>query len=114
MPQASVPYPYTVQWNFTLQHQFRGDTAVEASYVGLKGTHLQQGSFQRDQISPSLMSQGASVLQKQVPNPFYHIAGISPTSTLYTQTTVQAKQLLSPYPQYTGVSAFRIPSSCGC
>jgi len=33
-------WPYVQQWNLNLQHQFFGNTAVTAAYVGSKGTHL--------------------------------------------------------------------------
>ncbi len=34
--------PYHQQWNFTLEHEFARNTAVRASYVGNKGTHLER------------------------------------------------------------------------
>ena len=46
-------------------------------------------------------------LLAQVPNPFYGIIQ-NPTS-IYAKPTIQANYLLSTYPQYTGVSAFRKP-----
>jgi outer membrane receptor protein involved in Fe transport len=95
-PLENINYPYTMQWNFTIQHQFRGDAAVEASYVGLKGTNLSQGAYQINAIPTSLLSMG-SALQQQVPNPLY---GLASNGTI-TQPTVQRGQLLLPFPQYT-------------
>ena len=37
---------YTQTWNFNLQHEFAHNIAVEAGYVGNKGTHLQASSAQ--------------------------------------------------------------------
>lgn len=34
--------PYHQQWNLTLEHEFLRNTAVRASYVGNKGTHLER------------------------------------------------------------------------
>jgi len=34
--------PYHQQWNFTLEHEILPNTAVRASYVGNKGTHLER------------------------------------------------------------------------
>ena len=84
----------------------------EVGYLGSKGQHLIDGesNLPLSQLPASVLSLG-SALNANVPNPFYHIAGINPTSTLYTQTTVQAKQLMSAYPQYTSVTAFRIPQA---
>ena len=98
-PQANVPYPTTLQWNFTLQRQLPGNTAVEASYVGLKGTHLSQGSAQIDALPTQDFSQGLK-LESQVPNPFY---GLISNGTL-TQPTVELAQLELPFPQYTSGS----------
>ena len=41
-PGLSWITPATYDWNFTIEHQLRTDTIVEASYVGLRGTHLRQ------------------------------------------------------------------------
>ena len=97
-PQANVRYPYTAQWNFTLQHQF-GDVAVEAAYAGLRGIFLPQGALQMNQISPDYLSLGTQ-LQQQVPNPMYGQASFGTLS----QPTVQRGQLLLPFPQYTSAS----------
>ena len=95
-PQPNVPYPATWQWNFSVQHQLPSNTAAEASYVGLKGTHLPQGAFQIDALPTQDLALGNQLLS-QVPNPFY---GIVQNGTL-TQPTVQYGQLLLPFPQYT-------------
>ncbi len=92
-------YGYTYQWNFTVQHQFPGDIAVEAGYSGLRGLHLPQGGLNLDQINPQYLSLG-SQLKNLVPNPFY---GTIPVGTL-SQPTVQMGQLLLPYPQYSSLT----------
>jgi hypothetical protein len=90
---------YTYQWNFTVQHQFAGDTSVEAGYAGLRGLHLPQGGLNLNQINPLYLSLG-SQLKNLVPNPFY---GTIQFGTL-SQPTVQLGQLLLPFPQYTSLS----------
>ncbi|MBO0799767.1 MAG: TonB-dependent receptor, partial [Blastocatellia bacterium] len=47
-----VDWGYTTQWNFGIQHQFKGDIAVEAAYAGLRGVHLPT-NLERDQIDPA-------------------------------------------------------------
>jgi hypothetical protein len=89
-------WPSTYQWNFTLQRQLPGNTAVEASYVGLKGNHLPLGNQQIDQINPSYMSMGTA-LKTLVPNPFYGKV----QNGVLTAATVAEGQLLLPFPQYT-------------
>ena len=92
-------YGYTYQWNFTVQHQFPHDLALEVGYAGLRGIHLPQGT-QFDQINPQYFSLGKQ-LQSQVANPFY---GLISTGAL-SQPTVQYGQLLLPFPEYTSLSA---------
>ncbi|MBV8810799.1 MAG: hypothetical protein JO033_19195 [Acidobacteriaceae bacterium] len=94
-----TPYPYTYQWNFTIQHQFPRDLSLEAGYSGLRGIHLGLGR-QYDQINPQYLSLG-SQLKNNVPNPFYGTITYGNLSF----PTVQYGQLLLPYPQYTSVSA---------
>jgi Carboxypeptidase regulatory-like domain len=91
-------YGYTYQWNFTVQHQFPKDIALEAGYAGLRGIHLPLGQ-QFDQIDPQYLALGAQ-LKTQVANPFY---GKVSVGTL-AQPTVQAGQLLLPFPEYTSLS----------
>ncbi len=60
------------------------------------------------QVDPSFMSLGTA-LQDQVPNPFFGII-TNPSSPLRFET-VSRNRLLRPFPQYDGVSAFRVPGS---
>lgn len=89
---------YTEQWNFTVQHQFPKDIALEAAYAGLRGVHLPLG-LQLNQLNPQYLSLGAA-LKNQVPNPFFGVISLGTLST----RTVQQGQLLLPYPQYTSIS----------
>ena len=90
---------YTYQWNFTLQHQLPSDIAIEAGYSGLRGIHLGLGR-QYNQINPQYLALG-SQLKSMVANPFYGRITVGALSA----PLVQYGQLLSPYPQYTSVSA---------
>jgi hypothetical protein len=75
------------------------DIAVEAGYSGLRGIHLGLGR-QYNQINPQYLALG-SQLKAMVTNPFYGKI----TSGALSAPLVQYGQLLSPYPQYTSVSA---------
>ena len=105
--------PIIQQWNANLQRELPGGLVIEAGYLGSKGQHLIDGesNMPLTQLPASTFALGETLLNSQVPNPFYHVAGMNTTSNLYTQTTTQYKQLLSPYPQYTSVAAFRIPQA---
>jgi hypothetical protein len=37
----SSKLPYAQQWNFDVQHEFRGNMVAEVGYIGSEGTHLQ-------------------------------------------------------------------------
>jgi hypothetical protein len=89
---------YTMQWNFTVQHQFASDITLEVGYAGLRGKHLPLGC-QLDQLNPQYFTMGRQ-LSNLVPNPFY---GVVATGAL-AQPTVKAGQLLLPYPQYLSLS----------
>lgn len=104
--------PIVQQWNANLQRELPGGFVIEAGYLGSKGQHLIDGesNMPLNQLPASVFPQG-NALNAQVRNPFYQVAGISPTSTFFTSPTIQAKQLLTAYPQYSGVSGFRIPQA---
>lgn len=97
-PLRFARYPYTGQWNFTVQHELKQGIALEVAYAGLRGLHLPQGALQMNQISPQYLSLG-SQLQQQVPNPFFGLIA----NGILSQPTVQRGQLLLPFPQYTSV-----------
>jgi len=40
----------------------------------------------------------------QVPNPFYHLAGVSPSNSIYTNQTIAVNQLLNPNPLFGGIN----------
>ncbi len=100
--------PYIQQWNFNIQRELPGHIVFEAAYIGSKGTRLLAGEsgITLSQLPASFLSQGTT-LQNQVPNPFFGII-TNPSSGLRFETVSRA-QLLRPYPQYTGINAFRVP-----
>jgi hypothetical protein len=96
----SNPYGYAQQWNADIQQEFGNGFLVDVAYGGAKGTHLPIDGFKLDQLPDQYLSLG-NALTQPVTNPFYNY--LSPTASLHTPT-VQAGQLLRPYPQYNGVS----------
>lgn len=102
--------PVVQQWNSNIQQEFMG-WIFEVGYLGSKGQHLIDGegnTITYNQLQTSAFALG-SQLNAQVPNPFYQII-TTPGSSL-AQPTVQYKQLLTAFPQYTGVNAFRKPGA---
>jgi hypothetical protein len=100
--------PMIQQWNGSLQRETRGGILLEAGYIGSKGNHLIDGeNILYDAIPQQYQSLGTG-LNAQVPNPFNGVIQ-SPTSSYYNRATVPLSMLLVPYPQYTGINAFRKP-----
>jgi hypothetical protein len=100
--------PMIQQWNGSLQREVKGGLLLEAGYIGGTQHHLIDGENQLyDQIPDSYQSLGTG-LNAQVANPFNGII-LSPTSPFYNQKTVQLNRLLGPYPQFTGINAYRKP-----
>lgn len=96
--------PATVNnWSFSVQRSLSSTILAEVGYVGSKITHL-FWNRQWNQNDPRLLSLGPA-LRENVPNPFF---GKITTGAL-SFPTVERRQLLRPYPQYTDVLVFRDP-----
>ncbi len=93
--------PYIQQFSFDVQRQLPFGIASEVGFVGSKSSHLTLGtaSINEDALNPSLLSLG-SALTQAVPNPFYLHGGTGVIGT----STVQASQLLLPYPTFGAVN----------
>ena len=102
--------PHMQQWNLNLQRELPGNIITEVAYIGSRGTDLLIGEsgLAFGQVDPSFLSQGTA-LQDQVANPFFGII-TNPSSPLRF-ATVSRNRLERPYPQYDGVSAFRVPGA---
>jgi hypothetical protein len=103
--QRQAKTAYMQQWNLNLQRVLPGNIAVEAAYAGSRGTHLQLPvNFSYNQLPDENLALGARLLDL-VPNPFY---GKIDVGTL-ASSTVQRRQLLRPFPQFTGVTMAHYP-----
>jgi hypothetical protein len=102
--------PMVQQWNFNIQQEVKGGWIVDVGYLGSKGQHLVDGESNMtwDQLPASALALGSKLTQS-VPNPFYGI--ITNTTSVLSQPNVLQRYLLAPYPQYTGVNAFRKPQA---
>jgi hypothetical protein len=108
--QGPVEAPYTnyhpgyvQQFNLDIQRELPWGIFVDAAFAGSRGVHLPNPTQTGiDQIpDQDLALQGALVAQ--VPNPFIGITTVSPLNPT-TNPTVNAGQLLRPYPEFTNVS----------
>jgi hypothetical protein len=102
-------WPYTQQWNFTVERQLGSNFAIRTSYVGVKGTHLDAGDGTSwNQVNPQYLSLG-SLLGANINSPQAVAAGFHEPfpgfSDLWGSRATVA-QALRPYPQYSTVSQF--------
>lgn len=95
-PHPKTPRSY--QWNFGIQQQLPSNILVQAAYVASRGLHLTH-NFDIDTLNPKYLSMGTA-LQSEVTNPFAPYISIGTLS----QSKIDQKQLLLPYPQFTDVS----------
>jgi len=116
---ARVPgakFPYVQQWNLNIQHQLTSDSMFQVGYQGSKGTHIELGSANINQLPDSVAAQAAAQYQdlvssglsstqadaqtfvnEQVSNP---LAGRLAVGSAYNGATIAQGQLLRPYPQF--------------
>ncbi|HEY9126426.1 MAG TPA: hypothetical protein VIM62_04825, partial [Acidobacteriaceae bacterium] len=97
---SNAPTPYSLQWNFAVQRQLPGGWTASAAYVGNKGTHLLGANYNINTLNPAYYQQYGSLLQNQVPNPFY---GQIKTGAL-SGATISQSQALLPLPDYLSVT----------
>lgn len=102
----NAPTPYLQQWNFTVQQALWGGWVGSAVYAGSRGVHLFGGNYDLNQLDPAYWSQGLA-LQTNVANPFRGQIASGPLAG----ATVQAQQLLRPYPDYQTVQTFAAPNA---
>lgn len=96
------------QWNFNIQYELPGNLVAEIGYLGNRGLGLVDGdgTYSYNQLPASAMQLGTALLTL-VDNPFHGII-TNPTSSL-SRPTIEYRQLLRPFPHYTGVGSYRKP-----
>ncbi|MCL5745851.1 MAG: TonB-dependent receptor [Acidobacteria bacterium] len=97
--------PYVWQWNLDVQQQLPGSMLIDLAYSGSRGVKLAQ-QRQFDAIPPSALPQGTG-LQQLVNNPFASSIATGPLS----QARVALRQLVLPYPQFTGINVVNSTSA---
>ncbi len=103
-PLHTQDLPYQNNWSFDIQRQLPSNFVVTVAYVGNTGVHLMT-PIQLNQIPDADLALGSKLLAV-VNNPFYGVI-TDPNSTL-SVPTVQAAQLLRPYPQFLNFKAINV------
>jgi hypothetical protein len=92
------PSPYVQQWLLGVQYAITPNDSLEVNYIGNRGTRMNGGTLQHNQLNPQYLSTPTTALKSPVTNPFYgHIAS---SDCNLNAPTVSQYQLLSPYPQF--------------
>jgi hypothetical protein len=97
--------PYSLRWNFGLQHELTANTMLEVVYIANHSVHLpitvtQLNGIPRQYLSTLAVRDNAvnTTLSASTPNPF---KGLLPsTAAMNTSSTVTIAQLLARYPQF--------------
>jgi len=96
-PARTIPFIH--QFSAGVQHELPARVLLDVSYVGSRTRELGV-SKGTDEIRTEQLALGTAYLNTAVPNPF---AGLLPGTTI-NGNTVQRRQLLRPYPQFTGIT----------
>ena len=95
--------PQIQQWAFSVQRTLPSASLLELNYTGTKGTHLYFPDLENaNRLHPVYWGIGRTELNRTVPNPFHGV--ITDPTTVLSAATVVYRQLLRPYPQYTGLT----------
>ncbi|HEX8999449.1 MAG TPA: TonB-dependent receptor, partial [Blastocatellia bacterium] len=98
--------PNVQQYSLDIQRELPGNIALTLSYIGSRGTQLNLGSINDstinlNQLTPQVLSQfTAAQLTERVTNPF---SGIAAAGALGRTPTIERRQLLRPFPQFTDI-----------
>ncbi len=98
--------PYVHQYSLDIQRELIGGIAMTVSYVGSRGTHLNLGSINDstinlNQLTPQVLSSNSvAQLTERVTNPFF---GVANAGALGRTATIERRQLLRPFPQFTDI-----------
>jgi hypothetical protein len=103
--QAGV-WPYSQQWNFTIERQIGNAFSVRAAYVGTKGTHIFAQEYNHNQVNPSYLSLGRTLLTAHINSPEARAAGFREPFAGFAElwgARATVAQALRPFPQYNNV-----------
>ena len=96
--RASRSGGYVQQFSLDVQRQLKGGMVLSAGFIGSRGLHLVQDGRNLNQLDPQYLSLG-SALNTNVANPMYNKGGVLNVGN----PTISRSQLLTPFPQFTGV-----------
>ncbi|MCL5006220.1 MAG: TonB-dependent receptor [Acidobacteria bacterium] len=113
-PNTNIPQ--VMQYSLSVEHQFRKNWLVSATYMGSYIRRLPV-SENLNHLSLPDLALGVGALTSTVDNPLYaaHLQSVNApylsvlNGTFMNQSTIQEQQLLLPYPEFGGVTENVIP-----
>ncbi len=108
--------PYEQSWSFGVQQELGSNTVLDVEYVGKKGTHLYfAGGNNFNVLGPQIENLSPAQignLGNYVSNPFASLlTGPYYANSVLSSPTIQAYQLLLPFPQFTSVTTDEPPTA---
>jgi hypothetical protein len=99
------PLPYAHELSFGFERQFPGGWLIESSYAA-NFTRRPPVNAQVDNVPANQLGQVNSYYTTRVPNP---MEGLLPDNPAKNGSTIPRQDLLTPFPQYTGINLTSIP-----
>jgi hypothetical protein len=103
----TIRNPYSIRWELGIQRELPGQMVLEVAYIGNHAVHLllnrNMDALPAKYLSTSPTRDQATIdyLSTLVANPF---AGLIPTSASLNGSTISRQSLLTPFPQFTGIT----------
>jgi hypothetical protein len=100
-------HPASHRVNISLQRQLPDGIVLDVSYFQNWSTHVNNMTWNINQVDPRIAIQYGAATNAQVANPFYKLATPNKTpGALWNQATVGVTTLARPYPQYGNLTVF--------
>jgi hypothetical protein len=93
--------PKMWQYSFGMERELFRGFLLEVTYVGSRTNQMQVGQ-NLNALTASQLALGTAYLNTAVTNPFYGV--LAPNTTQGAQPTIQQRNLMVAYPQYSGVT----------
>lgn len=106
VPERAGVWPYSQQWNFTLERQLGNSLSIRGAYVGTKGTRLFTQELNHNQVHPFYLSLGRDLLTSNINSDRAQAAGFTEPFPGFSELwggRATVAQSLRPFPQYNNV-----------
>ncbi len=98
--------PRSQEFSLGFQRQLPGQMVLDARFVGNYTNRLRVNVWNNGTLTYDQLQQGVAnptLFNQQLPNPYYNVPGIPPSSTCGSNRTISRLTLLLPFSQYCGL-----------